>query len=1057
VTFSSSFGDTPEPEPAPRGNTPHQGRRRRSPIAITLLALAVIVILLIIASQVWTRYLWFDQVDFSRVLITKWVTSGILFVIGFIAFAVPLYVSLRLAYTRRPVYPPVSREQEALEQFRTAVDPLRRGITNVGPIVIGAFGGLAAARKWQDVQLFLHPQSFGTTDPILHKDPSFYIFTQPMISSAISFGQFVLLVAAVGALAGHFVYGGIAWSQDNGLEVTTTARRHIGILATVYVLLIGAGRWFHRFELLTSEHDKFDGASYADVKAILPAQTILAIAAVIVAALFAAWIWKADWRIPAVGAGLMVLSTLVVGTAYPWAIQQFKVNPNERALEQPYIQHNIDATRDAFDVADVGNTDYSASIEAESGALREDADTTTQIRLLDPAIVSPTFEQREANRLYWGFDDVLAVDRYDIKGKKQDTVLGVRELRPDKFDLDSRPWVNRHITYTHGYGLAAAYGNQRNSDGEPNFLEAGVPGNGALGDFEERVYFGKYSPDYSIVGAPEGTDPEEFDYQTDSDKKAEDEGSQKSYTYTGDGGPKLDNFFNKLLYAIKFRDPNIVISSYVNKNSQILYDRQPQQRVQEVAPFLTLDKQMYPAVVDGRLVWVIDGYTTSDKYPYSASQDLSSVTKDSQSASEKSGLEPTHETNYMRNSVKAVVDAYDGSVDLYEWDTDDPILKSWEQTFPGMFKPSSDISSDLMSHLRYPADYFKAQREVLSKYHVTSANEFFGQQDFWQVSPDPTAPAPKNPDGTTGKQAPQPPYYLSMQMPGEKSPRFTLSSNYIPAQGQGGQNVMTGFLAVDSETGNKKGNPAKDFGKMTLLRLPTSNPVNGPGQVQATFNSEPDVSRALNLLKSGNSEVKNGNLLTVPVGGGLLYVQPVYIQSSASGGGTQYPLLQMVLVSFGDKIGFAPTLDEALDKVFGGDSGASAGDASVQGDSDAPSGSADADGGDGSGSQSGSGDSGSDDEPQASDGGGDESSDSGSGGKPSGGSSDSSGDPQKDLTKALDDADKAQKAADKAREKGDWAAYGKAQDQLADALQRAVEADQKLSDSGSGSSDNGKD
>ena len=1016
MSFSAPFGDTPRPRPAPDGGT--SSRRRISPLAITLGALGLLVVLLVLASEIWTKYLWFQQLQVTEVLAVRWGTQAILFVLGFLLFTAPLFLSLRLAYLRRPVYPPVTREQEALEQFRTAVDPLRRGLTIAAPLIIGAFGGLAAARRWQDVQLFLHPQSFGQTDPVFGNDVSFYVFQLPLIDLVISFGQFVLLVAIVGALVGHFVSGGVAWGQGSGREVPRSARRHLGVLAAIYVVLLGAGHWFRRYDLLTGEHSRFDGASYTDVHAILPAQTILAISAIVVAALFVLWIFRSDWRIPAVGAGLMVLATLVVGNIYPWAVQRFQVSPNERSLEQPYIQRNIDATRAAFDIDDVEEVSYAATTDAEPGALREDAATAAQIRLMDPDVIAPTFEQREANRRYWGFDDVLSVDRYQIDGEQQDTVIGVRELRPDKFQLDNQGWVNQHIVYTHGYGTAAAYGNRRSSDGEPTFLESGVPGTGAFGDYQERVYFGRHSPDYSIVGAAEGAPQEEFDYQSGG-TDGEEGGDQVNYTFTGDGGPSVGNVVNRLLYAIKFRDPNILISRYVNDDSQILYDRDPQERVREVAPFLSLDSQMYPAVVDGELVWVVDGYTTSERYPYSTTLDMDTVVTDSQTNAGDSSQNRAPRANYMRNAVKATVNAYDGSVTLYAWDTEDPILKAWGEVFPKSLHSHTEISGELMSHLRYPADYFKAQREQLSTYHVTDAGEFFGQQDFWQVPPDPTQPVPQNPDGSDGTQDPQPPMYLSMQVPGTDSPRFSLSSSFIPAQGQ---NVLTGYLAVDSETGSESGNPADSYGKMRLLVLPASNPVNGPGQVQATFNSEPNVSRALNLLKSGNSEVINGNLLTVPIGGGLLYVQPVFLQSSSAGGGTQYPLLQMVLVSFGDKIGFAPTLDEALDLVFGGDSGANAGDASVS-DTGGASGTADTETGEGNVDESGGGtDSGTETEAPATD----------------------EGSAEERLNQALADMDQAVKDSDAAMAKGDWEAYGKAQDKLSDALNRAIAAQEEL-------------
>lgn len=998
--------------------------RTISPLTITLVVIAAIVAAVVVASEVWTRYLWFEQLGFTDTLLTRWISQGILFIVGFALFAVPLYASLLYGYKKRLVYPPVTREQEALDQFRQAIDPLRKIITYAAPLALGAFGGLAASRRWQDVLLFLNSQEFGEADPIFGMDVGFFVFILPMVNLAIAFCQFALLLAIIGAIASHLVFGGVAWTQEQGLQITKQARVHLAILAAIYVLLLALGYWFERYSLLTSAHDRFHGANYTEANILIPAQTILAIAAIFVAAMFLVWIWRSDWRIPAIGAGLMVVTTLVVGGAIPALIQQFRVQPNERALEQPYIEHNIAATRTAFGLNEVEEINYAATVEATAGALREDATTTNQIRLMDPAVVSPTFEQREANRRYWGFDDVLAVDRYNIDGTLQDTVIGVRELRPDQFDLDSQPWVNRHVIYTHGYGVAAAAGNGRNSDGEPNFLQSGVPSSGQLGEFEERVYFGRHSPTYSIVGDVEGAAPQEFDYQAGT---GEDTASaQVNNTFDGDGGPRIGGILNRLLYAVKFRDPNLLISDYVNEESQILYDRDPQERVREVAPFLSLDSQIYPAVVDGQLLWVVDGYTTTSEYPYSRTLDLDQTIRDSTTNPSESAMLRERQANYMRNGVKATVNAFDGSVTLYTWDTEDPILQAWSEAFPDALRPASEISSDLMSHLRYPSDLFKAQREIMSTYHVTDPVEYFGQQDFWQVSPDPTQPAPQNPDGSAGTQAPQPPMYLTMNAPGMDGARFTLSSNFIPAQGAGGRNVLTGMLIADSETGSTEGNPAETFGDLRLLVLPATNPVNGPGQVQASFNSEPNVSQALNLLRSGNSEVINGNLLALPVGGGLLYVQPVYLQSSQSGGGTQYPLLQMVLVSFGDRIGFAPTLDQALDEVFSGDSGAQAGDATVQ-DSGLV-GSANTETGEGQVTED-------------ADASGDSSDASSSAPAPS---PDTSANAQERLNQALSDADAAIADAQKAMADGDWAAYGQAQERLEEALDRAVAANTEL-------------
>ncbi|GAB2546145.1 UPF0182 family membrane protein [Brachybacterium huguangmaarense] len=1043
MSFSIPVGDAPRP----RRTDDSPRRRRMSPLSVVGLVLGVLIVVLVLASEIVTRYLWFDQIGYDRVLVTSWVAQAVLFAIGAVLAGLPLLLSLRIPFRTRPIFPPVTREQEALEQFRASIEPLRVGITIVAPIVVGVFGGLAASRAWQQALLLLHPESFGATDPLFGNDVSFYVFTLPMIDMGLAFGRYVVIVALVGALMGHFVYGGIAWEQTAGLSITAPARRHVGILAALFLVLLGASHWFERFGLLTGSHAKFDGASYTDVHAILPAKSILAIAALIVAAMFVVWVVRGDIRIPVIGAAVMFLSTLAVGVAYPALVQQFKVEPNERILEQPYIQRNIDATRSAFGLDDIAVVPYQATTDAAPGALRADAETTTQIRLLDPAVIAPTFIQREAPRNYWSFDSVLSVDRYAIDGKLQDTVIGVRELRPDRLNLQNLSWVNQHITYTHGFGAVAAYGNHRSASGEPEFLESGVPSSGALGDYEQRVYFGRHSPDYSIVGAPEGAPHQEFDYQATTDDQQD--GRQVTNTFTGDGGPSLRNPLVRLLYAIKFRDPNVVISSYVNDESQVLYDRDPQARVKAVAPYLSLDSGMYPAVVDGRLVWVVDGYTSTSRYPYSRAISLDGVVRDSQTDPAQTSALRSPSANYLRNGVKATVDAYDGSVTLYAWDTEDPILRAWQEIFPGELKPVSDISSDLMQHLRYPEDMFKAQRALIARYHVTEPDAFYGEQDFWQVPKDPTRARTADPQGAAASddRPAQPPHYLTLQMPGQDSPRFSLSSSFEPYKEQqsAGQQVLSGFLAVDSETGDAAGAPAESYGKLTLLTLPASNPVNGPGQVQATFNSNPDVSRALNLLKSGNSEVINGNLLTLPVGGGLLYVQPVYLQSSAAGGGTQYPLLQMVLVSFGSKIGFASTLDQALDEVFGGDSGAAAGDAGLQ--DGGPSGAV---GTDSQPADQGATDQGATDQAATPT---DQASPAPSA-DPSAAPTEE-GDPKQRLDRALADMQTAEDDANAALAAGDFQKYGEAQDRLAEALDRAVAASKDLDAQTGGSSTGG--
>ncbi|HLR95376.1 MAG TPA: UPF0182 family protein, partial [Jiangellaceae bacterium] len=608
-------------------------------------------------------------------------------------------------------------------------------------------------------------------------------------------------------------------------------------------------------------------------------------------------------------------------------------------------------------------------------------------------------------------------------GEKRDTVIAVRELNQDGLGADQRTWINDHTVYTHGFGVVAAYGNTVSSDGRPAFYEGGIPSAGELGDYEPRVYFGQETPSYSIVGAPEGTEPWELDYPDDG---AED--GQVNNTYAGDGGPSVGSFWNQLLFAIRFGTADIVFSDRVNEESQILFDRDPHVRIGKVAPYLTLDARAYPAVVDmdddpdtpKELVWIVDGYTTTNEYPYSARESLEDATTDAltQELGVVNVASVPDEVNYIRNSVKAVVNAYDGEVTLYEWDEADPILQTWENVFPDHITPMSEISGDLMAHLRYPEDLFKVQRQLLARYHVTDAASFYSGGNFWNIPNDPTA----------DQGVSQPPYYLTMQMPDQDEARFSLTSSFIPG-GQTDRNILTGFLAVDSETGNVAGEVREGYGQLRLLELPSDVTVPGPGQVQNTFNANPTISTELNLLETGGSNVIRGNLLTLPMGGGLLYVQPVYVQASE---GTQYPLLQRVLVSFGDEIGFAPTLTEALDEVFGGDSGAEGGDADIVDlrpdappiEEDLPE--------DG-------------EEPAGEEPGDEETPDAEPG---DGGTTPVPADAAQRLANALSDAQQAMADSQAALAEGDWTAYGDAQARLDRALEAALEADEEIRGAG---------
>lgn len=978
------FQGFPEPSRPEKPNHPKKGM---TPFRITILVLLVLGVFIYVASDLWTQILWFNQLEAQRVLWTKWLSILAIVVVATLVNATIVGLNMNWAYKKRP-RSMLGARSESLMQYQEKMTSLRRVIFWGVPLVIGLFTGLGLAADWRQIIMWMNRTSFGVTDPQFNTDVSFYVFTLPLLKMILSLFTTVFVVSLLASIVVHYLYGAIQMSPR--FRVTRPARRQVGILAAILSLVVGLRYWIAPYRaLVETTGSPSDGALYTQVNAYIPAQMILAVISVLVAVLFVVAAFRGTWHLPAAGVAVTVVSALVLGMAYPALIQQFKVRPNERALQSPYIQRNIDATLAAYGLEDVEVQTYAARTDTATGQLRDDAASTQQIRLIDPDIISPTVRQLKQSRSYYTFEDQLNVDRYEIDGQKRDTVIAVREIDLEGLDNNEQNWVNRHTIFTHGYGVVAAYGNRVDSKGEPQWWEDGIPSSGDVGEYEQRVYFSPNSPEYSIVGAPEGADPLELDYPD------EQSGGQVPTTFDGDGGPSIGNFFNKLLFAIKFQSTNIFFASQINPESQILYDRDPALRVSKVAPYLTLDRRPYPAVVDvdgdpstpKRLVWIVDAYTTSNHYPYAQHVNVSAATADA-STQDSALYAAQPNINYMRNSVKAVVDAYDGSVSLYQWDEEDPILQSWMKTFPGQVKPLTDISGDLMAHLRYPQDLFKVQRSLLAAYHVTEAGDFYTGGDRWRLSENPTSV--RNVDGSTPVQ---PPYYLTMQMPGQESAEFSLTSVFVPG-GRADREPMAGFLAVDSETGSEAGKVREGYGQLRLLALPSSTTVPGPGQVQNNFNANAEIARELNLMDQEGSEVILGNLLTLPVGGGLLYVQPVYLQGTGS---TKYPVLRKVMTAFGDSVGFSETLEGALDMTFKGDSAAELAE--------------------GAGNKDGS---------------------------SSGESEDLNLSAQQKLTSALQGARDAIIAGDDAMKAGNWAEYGKQQERLQSYLTQALRLQNEL-------------
>jgi len=641
-----------------------------------------------------------------------------------------------------------------------------------------------------------------------------------------------------------------------------------------------------------SDRSKFTGASYTDVHSVLPARTILFWIAIILALTVLASLWLRSALIPGIGFVVLLVLSILISGIYPAIVQQVSVKPNASTKEVPYILRNIDSTRQAYDI--VNSTDsggnvtyksYTPVSQPSNAALTQSDPTISDIRILDPNVISPTVTQQQSGKNVYGFASKLDVDRYTIDGSEHDYIVGVRELDAANLQGTQGNWINAHTNYTHGYGFVAAQANKDvttigNQAGA--YTEGGIPQSGPLTLTHPQTYFGELLPDYSIVGAAGA--PQEFDGN----------GTTKT-RYAGSGGVSLSNIFTRLAFAVKYKQGNFVLNNAASASgAKIIFNRDPRTIIKKVAPYLTVDSDPYPIVdqSSGDIVWMVDAYTTLNNYPYSERQSLSSLTQDSLSANNKTASQPNDSINYIRNSVKATVDAYTGKVTLYQWDDKDPVLKAWMSIFPGTVKPKSDMPQDILEHVRYPEDLFEVQRATLAQYHVNDPVKFYNQSDKWTVPADPT-----------DRAANQPPYYVLASAPdsGVTAPQFQLTT---PMK-VNNQTYLASYISVDNDY-----DPAdpSSYGKITVLTLPAGSVVQGPEQVFNNFNVEPTISKDINLLGSGGSTVVHGNLLTLPVGNSFLYVEPLYVQGATNG----FPILQRILVSYGDKIGYAANLSDAL-------------------------------------------------------------------------------------------------------------------------------------------------
>ena len=883
-------------------------------------AVAIIAVLLFVGPMLvgfYTDWKWFGAIDYRGVFTTTLVARIVLFILFAVVAGGVVFAAGFVAWRGRPDSIDFSDLNSPVYQYRRSIEKTMGLFLKVIPILVGAVAGLLGQASWREFMLFLNGQDFGVKDPQFQRDLGFYAFQLPVWNIVVSAFSMLLMVCFLLALFSHYILGGIRiGNRAAGVRgsISRPARLQLAVTAGLWMLLQVVGYWLDRYQLLYNQHSLFTGGSYTDINAYLPAKIILMVIGVFVAvAIFAAVVIK-DLRIPVLAVVLMLLSSLTIGQAWPLMMERFSVTPNRQAKEAEYISRNIESTRYAY-----GLTDENVTYEENWGAgdvsdskVAADTSTISNLRLLDPDIIAPTFTQMQQLKNFYGFPETLAMDRYTIDGQVRDFVVAARELDPNELQDNQQNWLNRHTVYTHGNGFVAAQANTVDEvardagsarGGFPIFTVSDLQtqqgkeneGEGETQDAEKslgikvdqpRIYFGPViasaqdGRDYAIVGK---TGNDSVEYDTDS----------TTYTYDGKGGVNIGNFFDRTAYALKYQEMNLLLSDRVGSESKILYDRDPRERVEKVAPWLTTDSATYPAVIDGRIKWIVDGYTTLDSLPYSQRTSLTETTQDTQNPNGTNQRLINEQVGYIRNSVKATVDAYDGTVDLYEFDTEDPVLKAWEGVFPNVVKPEAEISDELRNHFRYPEDMFKVQRNLLAKYHVSDPGVFFNNDAFWSVPEDPTAGESRGLN--------QPPYYVMASDPKTGKPSFQLITSYRGLNRQ----FLSAHMAVSSDPEN--------YGKITVKVLPTDTQTQGPKQAQDAMMSSDQVARDRTLWE-GSNDLTNGNLLALPVGDGeILYLEPIYSQRKDQE--SAFPKLLRVLVSYKGRVGYAPTIGEALDQV----------------------------------------------------------------------------------------------------------------------------------------------
>lgn len=826
-------------------------------------------------SRLWIDLQWFADLGQRSVYLTRMFsaisTAAVFTVLAFVV----LFINMRVARSMAPRVVPINLPVDLPEQWAALAEKLRGGLGPIldrvilwGAVVLALLNGIGMTALWWTFRLALSAQPFGYSDPQFHKDVSFFVFTLPAFSAFAEWAMGILILTTILTVVVHVLDGAIQpWAGLKGFAPHVKA--HLSVLLALIVGVWGLQYWVDIYKLDFSHTGQIIGAGYTDVHAQIPAYWILIGISVLTALALLANIRFQGWRLPLIAISVWVAASILLGAAWPALTQAFIVNPNEQQVEAPYIQRNIQMTRTAFGLNDVKGKSFPADESLTATEVAADPGTIKNVRLWDPNVVGQSYAQLQSIRPYYEFPDV-DVDRYTVDGTEQQVLISAREMNASNLPATSQTWVNRHLVYTHGFGLVVSPVNEADPRGYPRFIVGDIPPatKTDLKIAEPRIYFGEATNDYVIVD----TSAQEFDYPV---------GEQNAYNeYKGTGGVKIGGVFQRLAWAFDLGSTDVLLSRAVSANSRVLMRRDLKTRLDTLAPWLTFENDAYPVLVNGRILWVIDAYTTTDQFPYSEGLPNSSIT-------------------YIRNSVKVTVDAFDGTTTFYAFDKTDPILQTYRQLFPGLVQDAEKIPAEVRKHFRYPQGVFEAQAEIYRTYHMTDPRVFYNKEDQWDL--------PKQGGGLMQ------PFYVLMKLPGASAEHFYLMQPYTPRQ----RDNMIGWVAANSDPDS--------YGERTVYLFPKERVVLGPEQVSAQIEQDAVISPQLTLWRQGGSTVEFGNMLVLPIAGSIVYIQPLYLK----GAQTAIPALTRVLVVFGNKVAMEASLQDALTKVFGQAQGGGGGGSST--------------------------------------------------------------------------------------------------------------------------------